>query len=137
MAPVAGFLASGGHPEKLGPRKAIADLACSDIPAVRQEADGSLWGTVVAVDRFGNVVTNIGRGLLTSAWEDDLKQISVVKIGNHPAIPLVASYSAVPAGELLATIGSRDTLEIAVNQGHAGMVLGVVSGTPIHVSRNS
>jgi S-adenosylmethionine hydrolase len=136
MAPVAGFLASGGHPEKLGPRKAIADLACSDIHAARQETDGSLWGTVVAVDRFGNVVTDIGRGLLTSAWEDDLKQISMVKIGDHPAIPLVASYSAVPAGKLLATFGSRDTLEIAVNQGHAGMVLGVVSGTPIHVSRN-
>jgi S-adenosyl-L-methionine hydrolase (adenosine-forming) len=136
MAPVAGFLASGGHPEELGPRKAIADLVCLDIPSVRQEADGCLWGTVVAVDRFGNVVTNIGRDLLTSAWEDDLTQILTVKIGNHPAIPLVASYSAVPAGGLLATIGSRDTLEIAVNQGHAGMVLGIVSGTPIHVSRN-
>ena len=91
----------------------------------------------MTVDRFGNVVTNIGRGLLTSVREDDLKQVSMIKIGNRPAIPLVAAYSAVPVGELLATIGSRDTLEIAVNQGHAGMVLGVVSGTPIHVSRNS
>jgi len=137
MAPVAGFLASGGDPEKIGPRKAIEDLACQAFPAARQEADGTLWGTVVAVDRFGNVVTNIGRGLLTSVREDDLKQVSMIKIGNRPAIPLVAAYSAVPVGELLATIGSRDTLEIAVNQGHAGMVLGVVSGVPIHVSRNS
>lgn len=137
MAPAAGFLASGGDPEKLGPRKAIENLACSALPAAQPEADGSLWGTVVTIDRFGNVVTNIGRGLLTSAWEDDLNQVSMIKIGNRPAIPLVASYSAVSAGELLATIGSRDTLEIAVNQGHAGRVLGVVSGTPIHVSRNS
>jgi S-adenosylmethionine hydrolase len=134
MAPVAGFLASGNGPEKLGPRQAIGDLVCLDDPPARREPDGSLQGTVVAVDRFGNVVTNIGRDLLTSAGEGDLKQTLMIEIATHWAIPLVASYSAVPTGQLLATMGSRNTLEIAVNQGNAGMILGVVPGSQIRVS---
>ena len=137
MAPVAGFLASGNRPETLGPRQAIGDLVCLDDPPVRLEQDGSLRGTVVAVDRFGNVVTNIGLDLLTSSWEGDLKQLLMVEIETHWAIPLVSSYSAVPTGGLLATIGSRNTLEIAVNQGNAGVILGAVPGTRIRVSRQS
>jgi S-adenosylmethionine hydrolase len=134
MAPVAGFLASGNRPEKLGPRQAIGDLVCLDDPPARLERDGSLRGTVVTVDRFGNVVTNIGRDLLTSSWEGDLKQTLMIEIAPHQTIPLVSSYSAVPIGGFLATIGSRNTLEIAVNQGNAGMILGVVPGTQIRVS---
>lgn len=132
MAPVAGFLASGNCPEKLGPRQALGDLVCLDDPPARLERDGSLRGTVVAVDRFGNVVTNIGRDLLTSFGEGDLKQTLMIE--THWAMPLVSSYSAVPTGELLATMGSRNTLEIAVNKGNAGMVLGVVPGSQIRVS---
>jgi len=134
MAPVAGFLASGNRAETLGPRQAIGDLVCLDDPPARLERDGSVRGTVVAVDRFGNVVTNIGRDLLTSSGEGDLKQTLMVEIETQWAIPLVSSYSAVPTGDLLATMGSRNTLEIAVNQGNAGMVLGVVPGSQMRVS---
>lgn len=133
VAPVAGFLASGNRPENLGPQRVIGDLVCLDDPPARLGREGSLWGTVVTVDRFGNLMTNIGRDLLTSDWEGDLKQSLMVEITSQLTIPLVSSYSAVPIGELLATIGSRNTLEIAVNQGHAGMLLGVVPGTPIRV----
>lgn len=134
MAPVAGFLASGNRPEMLGPGQAVADLVCLDDPPARLERDGRLRGTVVAVDRFGNVVTNIGRDLLTSSWEGDLKQSLMVESETPWVMPLVSSYSAVPTGGLLATIGSRNTLEIAVNQGNAGTLLGVVPGSQLRVS---
>jgi len=134
MAPVAGFLAAGNAPDELGPRQAIGELVCLDDLPARLEQDGSLRGTVVAVDHFGNVVTNIRRDLLTSTGEDDLKQTLMIEIGAQWAIPLVSAYSAVPPGELLATLGSRNTLEIAVNQGNAGMLLGVGPGSPIRVS---
>jgi S-adenosyl-L-methionine hydrolase (adenosine-forming) len=137
IAPVAGFLASGNRPETLGPRQPIGDLLCLEGSPARLEQDGSLWGTVVTVDRFGNVVTNIGRDLLTSSWEGDLKQSLMIAIASHQTIPLVSSYSAVPIGGLLATIGSRNTLEIAVNQGNAGMILGVVPGAQIRISRQT
>jgi len=134
MAPVAGFLVSGNRPEMLGPRQAVGDLVCLDGLSARLEGDGHLLGTVDAVDRFGNVVTNIGRDLLTSSWEGDLKQSLMIESETQWVMPLVASYSAVPTGGLLATIGSRNTLEIAVNQGNAGMLLGVVPGSQLRVS---
>jgi len=134
MAPVAGFLASGNPPETLGARQAIGDLVClADSPA-GLGSDGRMRGTIVAIDRFGNVVTNIGRDLLTSSWEGDLKQSLTIESETHWAIPLVSSYSAVPVGKLLATFGSRNTLEIAVNQGNAGMILGLVPGSPIRIA---
>ena len=128
MAPVAGFLASGGVPAKLGPERAIAELVCLDLPLSRSDGQGGFQGTVVTVDRFGNIITNIGRDLLTSAGEDDLKQILIGETGAVHPIPLVSSYGAVPAGQLLATIGSRGTLEIAVNQGRAADRLGATPG---------
>jgi S-adenosyl-L-methionine hydrolase (adenosine-forming) len=135
MAPVAGFLASGGVPEKLGPAQAIDELICLDPMTSRSDGQGDLLGAVVAVDRFGNIITNIGRDLLTSAGEGDLKQFLIIETGTVHRMPLVSSYWAVPAGQLLATIGSRGTLEIAVNQGNAADRLGIAPGASVRVAR--
>lgn len=135
IAPVAGFLASGGAPEKLGPELTVADLVCFDDVPARLDGRGGLQGTVMAVDRFGNIITNIGRELLTSAWEGDLNQLLSVEVGRVQRMPLVSSYCMAPAGQLLATIGSRNTLEIAVNQGNAAHRLGVAPGALIRIAR--
>ena len=133
IAPVAGMLASGGSAENLGAPMAIRDLVClNEAPAMRTP-DGSLRGTVVATDRFGNVLTDIGRDLLTSLGEGDLNQFLTIDIVGPQVIPLVATYSMTPAGELLALIGSRKTLEIAVNQGNAAILLGIKPGMPVRV----
>ena len=134
MAPVAGFLAAGGPPEELGPVQAVSDLVRLEADPVRRAVDGSLTGRVVAVDRFGNVVTDIDRNLLTSVCEDDLNRALTITVGASPRrVPLVASYSSRPRGELLAIIGSRGTLEIAVNMGHAAEDLGIGPGMAVTV----
>ena len=135
IAPAAGYLVSGVPFEKFGKRLKIGELVCHDDVTARREPDGSLRGTVVAIDRFGNVVTDIGRELLTSFHEGDLKQSLVIDIVGSQALPLVSSYSDIPAGDLLALIGSRQTLEIAINQGSAARLLGIRPGTPLHVTR--
>lgn len=135
MAPVAGFLASGGLPAQLGPEQPIGDLVCLGDPPAYLEIDGSLRGTVVAVDHFGNVITDIGVDLLTTAWEGDLNHDLIIEVGTRRSMPLVSSYSALPPGGLLATIGSRNTLEIAVHMGNAGAALGVAPGIPVVVRR--
>jgi len=135
FAPVAGFLASGGAPAKLGPEKAIDEMVCLGRAATRCDGQGRLRGTVVSVDRFGNIITDIGRDLLTSFCEGDLNQSLVIEAGSVYSMPLVASYSRVPPGKLLATIGSRGTFEIAVNQGSAAERLGIAPGVWIRVAR--
>jgi S-adenosylmethionine hydrolase len=134
IAPVAGYLASGGPPENLGPRQAIHNLVCLDMSPAGPPKGGIIEGVVRSVDGFGNLVTNIDRALLTSILEDDLEINLVVDTGGRWTLPLASSYDARPVGALLATIGSRDTLEIAVNQGHAGRQIGVAPGTIIRIS---
>ena len=135
FAPVAGFLASGGAPEKLGPEQAVDELVCLDHAPSRWDGQDRLQGAVITVDRFGNIITNIGRELLTSFCEGDLNQILVIEAGSVRPVSLVTSYSAVPVGRLLATIGSRGTLEIAVRQGSAAERLGIAPGAKIRVAR--
>jgi hypothetical protein len=135
FAPVAGFLASGGAVEKLGPTQVIDELVCLDLAPSRWDGQDRLAGVVVAVDRFGNIITNIGRDLLTSFCEGDLNQSLVIESGVVRPVRLVASYSAVHVGRLLVTIGSRGTLEIAVNQGSASERLGIAPGAWIRVAR--
>jgi len=135
MGPVAGFLASGGAPEQLGPEKAIDALICRDDAVPRFDEKGWLQGTVLAVDRFGNVITDIGSDLLTSIREGDLNQPLVIEVGRTYYLPVVAAYSSVPAGQLLATIGSRNTLEIAVNQGRAADLLGISPAAAVRIAR--
>ena len=43
------------------------------------------------------------------------------------------TYESVAAGELLAYIGSRGTLEIAVREGNAAELLGVARGAPVEL----
>jgi S-adenosylmethionine hydrolase len=134
IAPVAGFLASGGRPETLGERLAIETLVCLKDSSPHRKPDGSILGAVVAVDRFGNVVTDIGFGLLTSTHEGDLKQFLTIDIVGSQTLPLVSAYSEGRVGDLLALIGSRQTLEIAVNQGNAAQRLGIRPGMPVQVT---
>jgi S-adenosylmethionine hydrolase len=137
IAPVAGFLVAGGVPEKLGSRRAIGDLVCQGDVPVHLDGQGCLQGTVVAVDRFGNVITNIGRDLLTSTGEGGLNQHLIIEAGatdTPQCMLLVSHYSVVPVGELLATIGSRNTLEIAVNRGSASHLMGVAPGASIRIT---
>ena len=56
FAPIAAFLLRGGAPAELGPE--IDDPVKLDLKPPRQEP-GLLTGTVLHIDRFGNLVTDI------------------------------------------------------------------------------
>ena len=80
-------------------------------------------GTVVRIDRFGNLVTNIpavmveqsrGRGGVTPR----------VSVADEPSIPLVSTYSEVPPGAACALAGSTGHIEVAVNGGSAARTAG-------------
>ena len=134
LAPVAAYLASGGQADQLGPLKPISDLVClKDLPG-RQGAGGDVHGTVISVDRFGNVLTDIGPDLLTSLREGGLKCLSVAVADNRWEIPLVSTYSDMRPGRLIALFSSRNTLEFAINQGAAAALLDIVPGTTIRIS---
>ncbi len=113
FAPVAAHLSTGLDPQKLGPD--IDDPVPLEFPLSRQKGD-ALYGHIIRIDHFGNLVTNISR--------NDLKRFldlnpAIIQIGNQSIQGVKKAYSEVKAGEMLALISSSDTLEIAVNLGRA------------------
>ena len=58
FAAVAGWLSKGVEPADFGPE--ITDHIRLPLPAVERIGDNSLRGMVLKVDKFGNLITNIG-----------------------------------------------------------------------------
>jgi S-adenosylmethionine hydrolase len=85
---------------------------------------------VIHIDRFGNVVTNIGEELFQ---ERDRAQI-VVQARGAKVRGIKNAYAAVERGQLLALIGSNGRLELAIREGSAAVRLGLSEGDTVHVS---
>jgi len=132
FAPVAAHLSNGVPLAEFGP--AVDDLTTFPIPDVSVGAE-SLQGEVVYIDRFGNLVTNIGRQEL-EGWRRDLLAEEVnVRVASAEIGGIHESYGAAPLGHVVAVFGSAELLEIAVNQGNAADSLGVTVGSNVSVYR--
>jgi S-adenosylmethionine hydrolase len=115
FAPVAAHLAAGEPPERLGTPIPLASLVLLPNLTPTLHAD-AIEGRVIAVDRFGNLITNIAAGLLRALGALETLE---VKLGTLRLVGVQAAYGAVPAGEPLALINSAGLLEIAVTNGSA------------------
>ncbi|HHH31578.1 MAG TPA: hydroxide adenosyltransferase [Polyangiaceae bacterium] len=126
FAPVGAALAKGDvTPTQLGPK--TDDVIPSWIEEPTVAAD-KVTGKVVALDNFGNLITNIERRLVDQLGE------AVVKAGAH-TIALNRTYGDVTPGDYLALINSFDVLEVARAEGSAADGLGLSRGAPIVVTK--
>ena len=123
FAPAAAALAAGAAIESLGPAARRWQSLSGAAPW--RSRDGTLIGQVIHADRFGNLITNLR--------DRDLPVRPAIRIGGRELAGLAATYESVPAGELLALIGSSGRLEISVNRGSAAEMLGVGPGTQVAV----
>jgi len=130
FAPVAAAMACGTPIDELGPE--VESIERFDLP-LPDRYEGSLRGEVLYVDPFGNLVTNVSGRMLA---ELDPSAIQVYLEG-AVVRGLSRAYSDVPAGILLAYIGSAGLLEIAVNRQSAAVRLGAGVGTPLVVNSAS
>jgi S-adenosyl-L-methionine hydrolase (adenosine-forming) len=127
LAPVAAQLSLGLEPERLGP--AISELLLLDWPEPHRSGN-RLDGAVRWIDRFGNLISNIGVGLLG----DGEKKLAVrIQCAGREIIGLAQTYDQRSSGELTALVGSSGYLEIAVVNGSAAGMLNVEVGEPIVV----
>jgi len=133
FAPVAGHLSRGVDPFDMGP--VIYDPIHLKFPAAYRK-EGSLYGQIVQVDHFGNLITNIRRGDIEGSVG---RSVPLVRIGDLRIKGIQRTYAQTGAGEILALFGSSDYLEIAVNGGRAvdrtGRDPAVIVGAEVEVSR--
>ncbi len=124
FAPVAAHLSLGKDPAEVGPE--ILDPVTLPIPAVSRTPTG-IEGSVMHLDRFGNLTTNIESTMLD-------RSVRTVLAG-ETVIPGISGYfGEVRQGTPLALINSFGFLEIAVNKGDAAATLGLGIDSPVTVT---
>ena len=128
MAPVAAHVSKGVALGKIGVPVDPAEVVCLERLAARMTPDGRVEGRVIAVDGFGNLITSIDSATLTQAFGHEPAHGVQIKIGQQSISGLSSTYANVDAGNLLALIGSRGYLEIAVNRGSAARRLKAKKG---------
>ncbi|MCP4446475.1 MAG: SAM-dependent chlorinase/fluorinase [Myxococcales bacterium] len=109
FAAAAAELARGGRPEDAGPQVVLRGR----LP--QEQAEGAA-ACVTHIDVFGNLITNIARKKVPDS--------AGFRIAGRDISSLSESYSNVGEGELVAYIGSRETLEFAIRGGNAAETLG-------------
>lgn len=131
FAPVAAHLSTGTALSKVGPEADPQTLIQTPFPQPYINPMHDLVGAIVAIDHFGNLITNIDTTALRQfrRSQDDL-DLEIV-IGNHIIKGLNPSYANTPPRAALAIINSRDQLEIALNGANAAEYLKARKGDPV------
>ena len=132
FTPVAAHITNGVPFEEIGNR--INDFVDLDFGQV-EITDKTATGKVVYIDRFGNIITNITGFKLLDVFQYD-KKVMVFIGGDYKQLFFVRSYGFVKKGQMLATIGSSNYLEIGVNQGNAAKKLSVKEDDEIKILFN-
>jgi S-adenosylmethionine hydrolase len=97
------------------------DLA---LPEPSLGSDGAV-GEVLAVDGFGNVITNLPGDVLADR--------SAVEV-DGVRTPVGRAYAATDPGDTLVTVGSHGNVELAVNRGRGDEAFAVDTGDRIRLS---
>jgi len=120
FAPVAGRLAAGLKPDKLGPKMQYFQRFPFPEP---QRCDRGVRGKILLIDRFGNAVTNLSPGHVASCNWVSCK-------GRR--LPLRSHYAEAKPGEALALIGSSGYLELSVRNGDFSRAFKARPGDAVH-----
>lgn len=132
FASVAGHLALGVKLARLGPN--VADPVRVELPEVSVSED-KLSGAVIHVDRFGNLITNIGKAHLAGIFRGAKSSQFLTVVADQHIRGLSRAYVDVGSGELLVLMGSSGRLEVALCGGSAAGKLKVSRGEPVEVVR--
>jgi len=128
FAPVAAHLANGIPPARMG--KPIENYLRPHSLKPERTARRGWTGTVLRVDRFGNLITNF----LASEFPRVLEGPFEMTVGLQTVNRLAANYQQFGPGEVFAIVGSSGYLEVSAGQAPAAKILGVAVGAPIELT---
>jgi S-adenosyl-L-methionine hydrolase (adenosine-forming) len=123
FAPIAAWISRGIPLHRLG--TVLEDPVRLRLPAPIRVDESLIQGCILAVDRFGNLITNL--------MPADLPQSCKILAGRMEITSRRKTYSEGMPGEVFLIPGSAGYLEIAVKDGSAASDLNLKSGAPIGV----
>ena len=134
LAPVGAALANGAGLSSLGIPAFKENLTKLVSPTLHiDRIHGTIAGAVIHIDHFGNLTTNIHQRDLAGLAADPAS-LQIVH-GKQQVTGLTSAYASLPDGQVLALIGSRGYLELAVAKGNAALILGTEVDDPVWVRR--
>jgi S-adenosylmethionine hydrolase len=130
FAPVAAGLANGANGLavlELGPR--ITDYERFSFAKPAQTGPKTWTGTILKVDRFGNLITNFH----SETWRRIMNEPFEMRVGRRPVSRMASNYAAMPAGDIFVIAGSAGFLEVSVNRESAAKAVGAASGDTLEL----
>ena len=118
FSPVAAWLSRGTAPELLGER--VPSFVRLEFPVVRRSGD-TLIGSLLRIDRFGNLITNISREDLSTLGAG--AAVQTIQIGGKTITRICSAYAEAEPDEIFAIWGSSGLLEISANRDSAAQIL--------------
>jgi S-adenosylmethionine hydrolase len=110
-------IASGEALEQIGkPKTSLLER----MPFKATSMEDMIRGTVIYIDSYGNVMTNINQKLFTDVGKGREFKIEFAR---YEISKMSTSYNDAPEGEILALFNSADQLEIAMNNDKANTML--------------
>jgi S-adenosylmethionine hydrolase len=144
FAPATAHLARGIPMDDLGPP--AGDLVRFPLPRLASKEGPRLEGEILHADRFGNLITSLGRlerrtdSIAFRPWlpvegDTELPLGDLwVHLQDGTRLGLRDTFADVPEGSLVAYIGSEGLIEVAVNRGSAFDKLGLTSGSRVELA---
>ncbi|HEY7398809.1 MAG TPA: SAM-dependent chlorinase/fluorinase [Gaiellaceae bacterium] len=134
FAPAAAHLACGVPVDELGPRVDSGSLVRLELP--RPEVGRTqVHATVLIVDRFGNVATNVRRAEIDALDCEEGARVEVrLQLDRYFAV-VAGTFADAPAGELIFYEDSSGLMTLAISQGNAARLTGVSAGDELRIAR--
>jgi len=130
FAPVGAHLWNGVSLLELG--LLVTDMERLALPEPVADGD-ELVGTVIYVDTYGNLITNMPRSRVEALKARFPTGSLLVRIKGNVPIVVSRTYGDVPKNAPLALFGSFEMLEIAVREGNAAAMLAAGPGAEIRL----
>jgi len=134
FAPAAAHLVNGCKPFDFGSE--IKDYVVPRFAKSRLTKK-ALFGEVLHVDDFGNIVTNISRAEFEKTGIREGAMLRFRLRDRAIKLKFCSTYGEVSVGKSLALIGSHDFLEISTNQGSASKKYGAKVGDRVAVLKTN
>jgi S-adenosylmethionine hydrolase len=133
FAPAAAHLAAGLELEALGPAVRVAELVRLEVPAPKV-GTRRLRATVVRTDRFGNVQLNLTSADLESVGIGPGPQVEVAVGFERYFAVVAATFAEVRRGDIVLYEDAYRSISLAINQGNAAEMFGVVLGQELELT---
>lgn len=128
FAPCAARLASGIAAPRFG--NLIDNALRMNFDKPTRTGKRAWTGSVLKVDRFGNLITNYHIEEFPHLHERPFS----MQAGLQPVDKLASNYGEGPPGELFVIQGSSGFFEVSANQASAAKMLGLTAGSPLDLT---